>query len=180
MLLKALHFLVQSMKNKSNRSELNLCFSIKFHLYNYFILNSNSANSFPDLKFINNTGFKCEYTIHEFNICNMPYMNVIYKWKISQGRNLYSLVLNPRGKHLRDLLDFSWMLNADIKLNYLQKIEVTYIILRVRSLIFFCLFFWVLNFIKCFSIQHPASALIINLIIKCHQNFFPVKKNKII
>ena len=139
--LKALHFLVQSIKNKSNRSELNLCFSIKFHLYHYFILNCNSANSFPDLKFINNTWSKCEYTIYKFNICNMPYMNAIYKWKISHGRNLYSLVFNPRGKHLRDHLDFSWMLNADIKLNYLQKIEVTCIIIRVRSLKFFLFFF---------------------------------------
>ena len=165
MLLKALHFLVQSI---SNRSELNLCFSIKFHLYHYFILNSNSANSFPDLKFINNTWSKCEYTVCEFNICNMPYMNVIYKWKISHGRNLYSLVFNPRGKHLRDHVDFSWML-----------IEVIFIILRVRSLKFFW-FFWVLNFIKCFSIQDPVSALIIILIIICNQNFFPVKKNKII
>ena len=165
MLLKALHFLVQSI---SNRSELNLCFSIKFHLYHYFILNSNSANFFPDLKFINNTWSKCEFSIYEFNICNMPYMNVIFKWKVSHGRNLYSLVFNPRGKHLRDHVDFSWML-----------IEVIFIILRVRSLKFFW-FFWVLNFIKCFSIQDPVSALIIILIIICNQNFFPVKKNKII
>ena len=168
MLLKALHFLVQSIKNKSNRSELNLYFSIKFHLYHYFILNSNSANFFPDLKFINNTWSKCEFSIYEFNICNMPYMNVIFKWKVSHGRNLYSLVFNPRGKHLRDHVDFSWML-----------IEVIFIILRVRSLKFFW-FFWVLNFIKCFSIQDPVSALIIILIIICNQNFFPVKKNKII
>ena len=165
MLLKALHFLVQSI---SNRSELNLCFSIKFHLYHYFILNSNSANFFPDLKFINNTWSKCEFSIYEFNLCNMPYMNVIFKWKVSHGRNLYSLVFNPRGKHLRDHVDFSWML-----------IEVIFIILRVRSLKFFW-FFWVLNFIKCFSIQDPVSALIIILIIICNQNFFPVKKNKII
>ena len=143
MLLKALHFLVQSI---SNRSELNLCFSIKFHLYHYFILNSNSANSFPDLKLINNTWSKCEYTIYEFNICNMSYMNVIYKGKISHGRNLYSLVFNPRGRHLRDHLDFSWMLNANIKLNYLQKIEVIFIILRVRSLIFFFFFFLSIKF----------------------------------
>ena len=76
----------------------------------------------------------------------MSYMNVIYKGKISHGRNLYSLVFNPRGRHLRDHLDFSWMLNANIKLNYLQKIEVIFIILRVRSLIFFFFFFLSIKF----------------------------------
>ena len=31
-------------------------------------------------------------------------------------------------EYLRDPLDFSWMLNTNIKLNYLQKIEVIFII----------------------------------------------------
>ena len=110
--LKSLLFLVRLTKSKSNRSELNYAFSIKFHLYHYLILNSNTPNSFPELKFINNTS---EYTICECDICNILYLNVIYKSKISHGRNFSSLVFNSRAEYLRDHFDFSWMLNANIK-----------------------------------------------------------------
>ena len=123
--LKSLLFLDRLTKSKSNRSELNYAFWRKFHLYHYLILNSNTPNSFPGLKFINNTS---EYTICECDICNILYLNVIYKSKISHGRNFSSLVFNSRGEYLRDHFDFSWTLHANIKLDYFQKIEVIFII----------------------------------------------------
>ena len=76
-------------------------------------------------------------------MCNILYINVIYKSKIPHGRNfffgafVYFWFLIR--EYLRDTLDFSWMLNGIIKLSNLQKIEMILIIYEfdVRNKFFF-------------------------------------------